>query len=98
MRQVSLRTSRQGTPTMTIAQSVAAHDRSPEASASGVGTDVRPGRQGGTGRSVRPAGQGGMVDQLERLAVLRDSGALTTAEYEDAKMAVNRAASRGEVA
>jgi len=98
LRQVSLRASRQSTPTMTIAQSASARDRSPEASAGGVGTDVRPGRQGGTGPSVRPAGQGGMVAQLERLAVLRDSGALTTAEYEDAKMAVIRAASRGEVA
>ncbi len=38
-----------------------------------------------------------MIDQLERLARLHDSGALTDQEYEDAKLAVIGAASRGEL-
>jgi hypothetical protein len=78
MRQVSVRASRQGTPSMTIAQSVSAHDQGVVRSRDGA------------------VGQTGMVDQLERLAVLRDSGALTNQQYEDAKMAVIAAAARGE--
>ncbi len=38
-----------------------------------------------------------MVDQLERLARLHASGALSEQEYEDAKLAVIGAASRGEL-
>ena len=39
----------------------------------------------------------GMIDQLERLARLRESGALTDQEYDDAKVAIIGAASRGEL-
>jgi hypothetical protein len=48
----------------------------------------------GVGATVEPDG---MVDQLERLARLRESGALTDQEYDDAKVAVIGAAARGEL-
>ena len=43
------------------------------------------------------AARGGLVDQLERLARLHDSGALGELEYMEAKQAVIGAASRGEL-
>ena len=55
----------------------------------------QPQRPGRRSRPQRPAA--GLVDHLERLARLHESGALGDQEYEDAKQAVIGAASRGEL-
>jgi hypothetical protein len=84
MRQVSLRASRSGSPTMTVGESLSTGSRG-SAGPGDVGADV----------SAVEAN--GMIDQLERLAKLHESGALADQEYEDAKLAVIGAASRGEL-
>ena len=84
MRQVSLRASRHATSTTTVADALAAQAAGSTGaeSAAAESTAVEP---------------NGMIDQLERLARLRQSGALTEQEYDDAKMAIIGAASRGEL-
>ena len=59
-----------------------------------VGREHRGRRRRRRSTAVEP---NGMIDQLERLARLRESGALTDQEYDDAKMAIIGAASRGEL-
>jgi len=85
MRQVSLRASRSGTPGRTVADALAASD----AASKGGSADVSP-----DASALEP---NGMIDQLERLARLHESGALADQEYEDAKLAIIGAASRGEL-
>ena len=84
MRQVSLRASRHATSTTTVAEALAAQAAGSTGaeSAAAESTAVEP---------------NGMIDQLERLARLRESGALTEQEYDDAKTAIIGAASRGEL-
>ncbi len=81
MRQVSLRAGTRGASTTTVADALADPDRRAAAPS--------PADAGSEPR--------GMVDQLERLARLHASGALSEQEYEDAKLAVIGAASRGEL-
>jgi hypothetical protein len=86
MRQVSIRASRNASSTTTVADAMATSRGS---TAGGAGA-------GGAGADTA-AETSGMVDQLERLARLRESGTLTDQQYDDAKVAVIGAAARGEL-
>jgi hypothetical protein len=86
MRQVTLRAGTRDAATTTVADAMDDADRR-EAS-----------QREATRRSASAGPEpDGLVDQLERLARLHESGALGEQEYADAKLAVIGAASRGEL-
>ena len=85
MRSVSMRAGRRAAATTTIAEAL-----SPQPPGAGVTSAWAT-----TSAEAGP-GPSGLVDQLERLARLHDTGALGELEYMEAKQAVIAAASHGE--
>ena len=101
MRRVSARASRQAAATTTVAEAMSAPGPAPDGAqlaAPAARRAALPARGGAGGATGGAATEGGLVDQLERLARLHDTGAIGELEYLEAKQAVIGAASRGQTA